>query len=210
MTIRQLISKIRNEMNSISLDDRISNRYIWSKIIDATNVLFRRGSDDRKMFSVTELYTIDDCFKLHSEKANNCTDIIIPECNVYMQSLNIIPLTFSTIYGNPFIVETLNGEILQRTTPTLYKKILKRRFKPLESYYWIHNNKLVIPSFIEVVKISFIKNLSLNLDLCLGMDEEIKIPNWIEYDAVKLVITDLRNRKNIPADENPNNNNNDK
>ena len=42
------------------------------------------------------------------------------------------------------------------------------------------------------------------------MDEEIKIPNWIEYDLIKLIITDLRNRKNIPPDENPNNNNNDK
>ena len=104
MTIRQLISKIRNEMNSISLDDRISNRYIWSKVIDGVNVLFRRSSDDRKIFSVTELYSFDDCFELTPQKKELCTNIILPNCNVFMQSKKNVPEILSTIYNNSFIV----------------------------------------------------------------------------------------------------------
>lgn len=210
MTIRQLISKVRNETNSISLDDRLSNRYIWSRIVDITDVLFRRSSDNRKMFSVTNLYSINDCFQLHHKESDCCTNIFIPNVDVFMQSIEDVPDTFSTNYGNVLVVETLDGISLTKTTPTLYKKIKNRRFSSNENYYWIYNNKIIIPSTIEVVRIRYIKKLSLNLDTCLGMDEEIKIPNWIEYDMMKLLITDLRNRKGIPSDENPNNNNNDK
>lgn len=210
MTIREIISLVRNEMNSITLDDRISNRFIFNKIIVYTEIILKRESDSRRLFNSTDIFTTLDCFDLKETSIASCTNIYLPKCKTFMRSILPIPAFYSSIYGNLLIVQAIDGSNrFEQTTPENYKNISSREFKPKTGYYWINNNHLILPdSEVETVSLRYIPKISVNS--CTGLDQQTGIPAWLITDIIKYVIQDLRNMKSIVKDENPDLNSNTK
>lgn len=214
MTIREVIALIRNELNTITLDDRISNRFIFNKVITYTEIILKRESDSRRLFNSTNLFSTIDCFQL-KETSIECSNIKLPKCKTFMRSVLALPDFYSSIYGNLLIVETIDGSNrFEQTTPENYKNISNREFKPKNGYYWINNNHLIIPdSEVETVSLRYIPKIttqSLKTFGCNGLDTEIGIPSWLLSDIIKYVIVDIRNTKSIVKDENPDLNSNSK
>lgn len=208
MTVREFISSVRNELNTITLDDRISNRFIFSKMISYADIIIKRESDSRRLFNSTNLFKVDNCFELKEEQILNCSSISIPKCKTVMRSKKVLEDFYSSIYGNLLIVSTLDeSNRFEQTTPENYKNILNREFKPKTGYYWINNGYLIIPdSEVEVVKLRYIPKLSIKS----GLDSDIGIPSWLVADILRMVVTDIRNTKQIVKDENPDMNSNSK
>lgn len=214
MTIREVIALIRNELNSITLDDRISNRFIFNKVITYTEIILKRESDSRRLFNSTNLFFTVDCFQL-KETSVECSHIKLPKCKTFMRSVLPLPDFYSSIYGNLLIVETIDGSNrFEQTTPENYKNISNREFKPKNGYYWINNNYLILPdSQVETVYLRYIPKIttqSLKTFGCNGLDTEIGIPSWLLSDIIKYTVTDIRNTKSIVKDENPDLNSNSK
>ena len=207
MTVRQIIALVRNEVNSITLDGRKSNRFIFSKILIYTDIILKRESDSRRLFNSTNIFTTLSCFNL-KETSLSCTNIKLPKCKTFMRSSLPLPGFYSSIYGNLLIVETIDGSNrFEQTTPENYKNISNREFKPKTGYYWINNNHLIIPdSEVETVSLRYIAKIEITT--CTGLDQEIGIPSWLISDVVKYVVQDIRNTISIPQDENPDLNSN--
>jgi len=210
MTIREIISLVRNELNTITLDDRISNRYIYSKIITYSDIIIKRESDSRRLFNNTNIFSVDECFKLKESKLVNCTTVYIPNCATVMKSVDKLPTFYSSIYGNLLLVSTLDeSNRFEQTTPENFKNINNREFKPRTGYYWINDGYLVIPnSEVEAVKIRWVSKKEVNE--ITSLDEKIGIPEWLTSDIIRMVVTDIRNMRAIPKDENPDMNINNK
>ena len=207
MTVRQIIALVRNEVNSITLDGRKSNRFIFSKILIYTDIILKRESDSRRLFNSTNIFTTLSCFNL-KETSLSCTNIKLPKCKTFMRSSLPLPGFYSSIYGNLLMVETIDGSNrFEQTTPENYKNISNREFKPKTGYYWINNNHLIIPdSEVETVSLRYIAKIEITT--CTGLDQEIGIPSWLISDVVKYVVQDIRNTISIPQDENPDLNSN--
>jgi len=209
MTVREIVALVRNELNSITLDDRISNRFIFNKIITYTDIILKRESDTRRLFNSTNLFTRIDCFDL-KETSVECSNIRLPKCKTFMRSVLPLPNFYSSIYGNLLIIETIDGSNrFEQTTPENYKNISNREFKPKNGYYWINNNYLILPdSEVETVSLRYIPKITVNS--CTGLEQEIGIPAWLLSDIIKYTVVDIRNTKNIVKDENPDLNSNSK
>lgn len=200
--VREFISTIRNELNSITLDGRVSNRYLFSKVIQYADIIIKRESDSRRLFNSTNLFKVEDCFELKETSVVNCSNIALPKCRMVMKSILPLPTFYSSIYGNLLIVSSVDDSgRFEMTTPENYKNILNREFKPRTGYYWINNGYLVTPdSEIEVVKLRYIPKLELKN----GLDTELGVPEWLLADILKYVVTDVRNSFSIIKDEDPN------
>lgn len=210
MTKREIISLVRNELNTITLDDKISNRYIYSKLITYADIIIKRESDTRRLFNSTNIFSVDDCFKLKESKLINCTTVYIPNCTTVMKSVNKLPTFYSSIYGNLLIISTLDeSNRFEQTTPENYKNIANREFKPRTGYYWINDGYLVIPnSEVEAVKLRWVDKKEVNQ--VTSLDEKIGIPEWLISDVVRMAVVDIRNMRAIVKDENPDMNLNSK
>ena len=202
MKVKELISTIRNELNSITLDDRKSNRFIFSKVINYANIIIKRESDSRRLFNSTEIYK-EENIKLH--EVDMFENIFIKSCKTVNKSIKTLPNFYSSIYGGLLNVYSLDNTLFKSTTVENYKNISNREFKSKDKYYWITNDYLVIPDgTIKEVKIRYIPKLDFNLSL----SDELYIPNWLIADIIKLVVQDLRGTLSIPKDENPDMNSN--
>lgn len=206
MTVKEIISLVKNELNSITLDDRLSGRYIFSKIIVYTDIIIKREADSRRLFNSTNLFKKVDCFEL-KESNISCSSISLP-CKSFMKSTIQIPDFYSSIYGNLLIVSSIDeSNRFEQTTPENYKNILNREFKPRTGYYWINNGYLVIPdSLVSNVSLRYIPKVSINN--CTGLEQDLGIPSWLLSDIIRLTVTDIRNTKSITKDENPDLNSN--
>lgn len=210
MTKREIISLVRNELNTITLDDRISNRYIYSKIISYADIIIKRESDTRRLFNSTNIFLVDEFFKLKESKLINCTTVYIPNCTTVMKSVNKLPTFYSSIYGNLLIISTLDeSNRFEQTTPENYKNISNREFKPKTGYYWISDGYLIIPnSEVEAVKLRWVDKKEVNQ--VTSLDEKIGMPEWLISDVIRMVVVDIRNMRSITKDENPDMNLNSK
>ena len=204
MKVKELISTIRNELNSITLDDRKSNRFIFSKVINYANIIIKRESDSRRLFNSTEIYK-EENIKLH--EVDMFENIFIKSCKTVNKSVKELPSFYSSIYGGLINIYSLDNTLFKSTTVENYKNISNREFKSKDKYYWITNNYLVIPdTTIKEVKVRYIPKLDFNINL----SDELYIPNWLIADIIKLVVQDIRGTLSIPKDENPDMNSNTK
>lgn len=206
MKIKELTSIISNELRSIGLDDRISNRFMYSKYLNYESLFIKRESDSRRIFNNTNLFHTINCVEMKEISSVECSNIYIPNVKTYSKSVLPIPQTHTSIYGDMLYVFNLDESVeFKSITPSNYVNIMNREFKSKIQYYWIDgDNYLIIPNTVEKVKLK----LLIKGDVKSGINAELTTPSWMIGDILKYVIQDIRNSKSIPMDENPNMNNN--
>jgi len=205
MKVKELISTINNEIKAIGLDDRVSNRYLYSKFLHYESLFIKRDSDNRRIFNNTDLFHSIPCFEMKETSPVECPGIYIPNLEMISKSVIPVPDVHNSIYGNMLIVSSVDeSEIFKFTTPQNYKNILNRGMNKTK-YCWLNgNNNLIIPEDIQKVKLKLLPKGNIKL----GINQEVFTPSWLIGDVIKFVIQDVRNAKSIPMDENPNMNNN--
>lgn len=225
-TIRQAISTVREALRSINIDDRVSNRYIYSLLSGYANTFIKQDNDQRRLFQESNLFKTIECFEMEESSMNDSCDILITNCNKVMKSKQKLPKFYTTIYGNVLSVYSIFGDIkYDYISPSDYQDYLNREFKSKRSgVYWIHNDYLVIPnSFADIVmlrgmftnqneidKLNGVTSSTTGTGLgsCLGiMDQPFVVPTYIIGNILKYTIADIRNIT-VPLQEDaiPNNN----
>ena len=154
LTNRQIISDIISDLRAADLDDKVSKRFILNKLRAYAATFIKRDAETRRLLTLTDLWTDVDCVPLCEEPLVNCCNEDIPDCTTVMRSINKIPNTYETFYGE--LLEVHNptfAKEFHQTTPKAYKNIKLREFRDKRiKYFWLSNGYLIIPdSMAQIV-----------------------------------------------------------
>ena len=216
-TYRQVISDIINDLNALSIDDKFSYRFLYSKFIGRLESIIRQDSSDRGILNLSSIwYPIKKIEMVDYKKSNNNLN-----CDVYtdlMVSCDKLPKTFSGKNGDLIKILNINNSAEYKQTKSfLYKDIRNREFLNKKiKYFWIEEGYLFIPdSNVEEVRgYGMFKN-SKEVDLINGdsdkcfkiLDSLVLAPDYIIDISKRDVVNELRNvNKTIVKDENPDQN----
>jgi hypothetical protein len=220
ITNRQLVSDVITELRSMNIDDRISNRFVLSRLKDKARVFIKQDSDSRRLLKVTGIWKTIKCFHMCEANAVDC-GCDIPDCQILMKSKHVLPKSFDTNYGTLVKVFTVNGakEYIQ-TTLAGYIDIKNREYQNKSiKYFWIDDGHIYIPDshVEEVMVIGLFENPEqadiLNdkdANLCLKpLDSLFPCPGHLLDPVKKDTIIELAKiYKGITEDEKPNQNSN--
>lgn len=218
MTNRQLISEIRNDLQSISPDVWIPGAYILSKSRGFAALFIKREADDKRLFRFSDLYTVIKCLKMEEKDLIDCCDINIPNCKTVMVSKQPLPEVYSTRFG--YLLNVSSVDYDKRyipITPEGFKNIQSREFKDLSNrYFWFENQHVVspvindvTPSVLTVRGVFPDKAAALKLNSCgdaVGclrvLDQEFVAPKHLLQEIKDATTKDLKSSfKQIVPDE---------
>jgi len=226
LTNREIISDIVNDLRALNLDDRVSKRYILSKLRSFASLFINRDSESRRLYTMSEIWTNVSCVELCEVPLVDCCDIDIPNCTMVMKSRKKIP----DLIQNKFreLLQVLNPKFSREftfTTPEQYKNILNREFYDKRiKYYWIQNGFLIVPdALVTTVTLRgvFLEPAEANkLNSCIPeseqecvsiLDQPFVCPDYLVSVVKQETLKDLFNfyKRNV-VDEAPNLNTNEK
>ena len=222
-SVRQMISDVRNSLNTINLDDWIPARFIHSKLISTTSLFLKREADERRLFLYPDVWTTIQKFDLTGSTLVSCSSIDIPQCDTVMMSVKKLPKIFTNRYGYFIQINSIDFDRgYTQVTPERYKKEMNRRYRdPNKRYFWLYNDYLVIPNCnVESVTVRAIfknKAEALRLDNCIDcddcgpsacisvLDQDFPAPSHLIEDIIDATTKTIAGtRKSIQADEYPN------
>ena len=231
MKNKEIVSEIVGDLRALNIDDRISSRYVLSKLRGYLALYIKRENDQRRLYDYDNLWLTVSCIDMVPSNSIECCGISVPKCKTWMKSKLPVPDLYLTTSG-PAIkeVQSLRGDfVFDKSSPRSFEKAMKRRWKDDSTkYYWIENNHLIIPDTeVESITVSgYFKDkkkarlwsacLENECDpkdiICsLPMDEEFDCPDYLEAQIKLDTITNLFNfyKRNI-VDDVPNSSTNQK
>lgn len=220
MTNAEIVSRVRNGLNSISKDDRISRRYILHVAKQKATFLISQKLNDRSLFREDNLYKTIDCFEMESVDVVRCEILEFRRCKFIMKSKCKLPkLIYSRYGGSLKEVTTPDGEKeFKPITPSQYRRDKNRVEGSDYIYYYVKDGYLyLLDTEIELVSLYLISmeldslEEGCNSEVCKSLwDYEFNVPDKLEEAVVGEAIKEVAMSKQMPRDENPNSNNNEK
>jgi hypothetical protein len=226
LTNREIISDIVNDLRALNLDDRVSKRYILSKLRSFAALFIKRDADTRRLLNIAEIWTNVPCVELCEKPLVDCCDIDIPNCDTVMVSRKKLPEVLQTQYKE--LLQIINPKYSREfipTTPQQYKNIINREFQDKRlKYYWISNGYLVVPdalvTTVTVRGVFLEPSEAMKLNSCIPAEEQECIsildqpficPDYLVSVVKQETLKDLFSfyKRNI-VDEAPNLNTNEK
>jgi len=222
MKNKEIVSEIINDLRALNIDDRISSRYVLSKLRGFLALYIKRENDQRKLYDYDTLWLTVPCVEMEPANDIECCGVVIPKCKTWMRSKKAIPEIYITGQG-PAIqqLQSARGDIVFiKSTLKDYLKASARRWQNKENkYFWIENNHLVVPdSEIELVTlVAYFKDKKAGKELSgcpetdcgekdpkcnLPMDEDFDCPDYLLAQVKQDTITNLFNfyKRNIVDD----------
>lgn len=200
MTVRELISDVKQSMKAVNMDDRLSNRYIYSKLIKYAALLIKRESD-RKIYKQNNLFRpirleLEDYYE-------------------YKRSTKPLPDFFTTSDGPLLIVGSVDhSNKFDNTDPVKYARTLTREFtNPNKKYFWIEDQHLIIPdAYLQVLTVRglFFNYKDPEVPCQSILDTPFPLPEYLKEETINLTMQALMTRAQIVEDEDPNLDNNKK
>lgn len=148
MKNKEIVSEIVNDLRAMQIDDRISERYVLSKLKYFNGLFLKRENDTLRLFYYDNIWTTVECLQMEPIDVVKCLGVVIPKITSVMQSILPIPEIYSYKNG-PLVKEVMpidEGIVYQPSTIVDFNKILKREFIGDIRYYWFRNGHLVIPN----------------------------------------------------------------
>lgn len=155
MTVREFISEIRNDLNSINIDDWIPGKYIHDKGKAIAALFIKREADTKALNKFPELWVTIPCIPFEEIPLIDCCDLDITSCKTVMRSKEKLPKLYNSRSGSLLTLYSLEyGFRYIQIDPREYSYIQKREYKnPKDRYFWIENEYVVIPdSMVERIR----------------------------------------------------------
>jgi len=217
-TIRKWVSELANDVNAITPDARISKRYLFEKIKASADYYIKQIAFI-KLIRNNLNYSTVPCFEMETVPAIECCSFDIPNSKTVQRSVNKVAET----YGSIIRVFTLDNDTYKIVSADSFKNILDDEYyNPNDRYAWIENKHLIIPnSDVETVKLSgyFINKKKAMESGCgstdeyncySALDEPFDLPSEIKNIVMKDALQSILTKLQIPKDETPNSNLNQK
>lgn len=226
ITNRQIISDIVNDLRALNLDDRVSKKYILSKLRSYASLFIKRDGDTRRLVNISEIWTNVPCVELCEVPIVECCNIDIPNCKTVMRSRKKLPEILQVLYKELLqVFNPIYGKEFIPTTPQQYKNIISREFVDRRlKYYWIANGYLIVPDALvtivtlrgvflspaEAIKLN--SCIPANEQECISiLDQPFTCPDYLVSVVKSETLKDLFNfYKRVVVDEAPNLNTNEK
>lgn len=223
MTNAEIVSRIRNGLNSISKDDRISRRYILHVAKQKATFLISQKLSERSLHRDDSLYKVLDCFEMEAVDVVKCDILEFRRCKSIMKSKCKLPKLIYSRYGSS-LKEVITADWekeFKPTTPSQYRRDKNRVEKSDYIYYYIKEDYLyLLDTEIELVSLYLISMELESLaegcgcndnDECKSLwDYDFIVPDKLGEAVIGETVKEIVMRKQIPLDENPNSNNNEK
>lgn len=216
----EIVSRIKNDLNSLSKDDRISSRYVLDVARKKSTFYISQKLADRSLYREDNLYSTIDCFEMESIDVTRCDIIEFRNCRNVMKSKNKLPKLIYSKNGNSLkeVTSIDNFIELKPTTPSQWRRDSKRQGKDDYVRYYVKDGYLYIPDAeIERVNIYLLtvetdkveKLSSCSEKSCKSIWEyEFIVPDKMSEVVILETLKEIIGRKQIPADTNPNLDNN--
>ena len=219
VTNKQLASDMATELKALNIDERMSFRFILSRLKDKTRLFIKQDADSRRLLKITNIWKTIKCLDMCDIDAIECA-CDIPNCKVIKKSKIKIPRVFDSNYGSLIKVLTIDGgkEYLP-TTLSSYIDIKNREIQnPNIKYFWMEDGYIFIPdSMVEQVRVVGLFENPEEVDVINDpslkcskpLDALFPCPGHLLEIIKKDTIGELvRLFKNVPDDESPNQNSN--
>lgn len=216
MTNAEVASRVRNGLNSMGKDDRISRRYILHVSRQKSTFYISQKLADRSLYREDNLYSLLDCFELERIEATKCDIIEFRNCKTVMKSKLKLPKLIYSKYGNSLkeVTSVDNFVELKPTTPSQYRRDNKRQGTDEYVRYYVKDGYLyILDREIYAVNLYFITVETEKLEAlsqcskpsCRSLwDYEFIVPDKMEEVVITEAIKEISMRKQIIADSNPN------
>lgn len=215
MTYSQAISTIRNTLNALQKDTRISKRYILSVLKETATFLVSQKLRDRTLFRETDLFKWIRCVEMKQEDVIKCPIVEFKRCKSISRSKKKLPKIVGSKYGYAvLIVQTIDGEkIFKPITILDYNNQSKRpnsdKFKG--GYYYINEYLYIPDSEIEVVDVLLL-TFDEDAEECSScsevkecsniLEQEFPVPDKLLKVVIQETLKEISFRLQIPKDEN--------
>lgn len=218
MLIGEFTSVVQNSLNSLSLDDYLSEEYIYSVGISIAQLLIKREADTRKLFKNTALFQSLPCVEMITVPINECGYNF--SCKTLQRSEKKLPTAYLTNFGSLLQVFNITKDLdYKEVSPMQYKEIRNQKYKPRGTkYFWLDNGYLYIPdSEVEVVTVSILSpeilamaEISNSKGCISALENAFPVPDYMVSTVINETVSHIFNSKRINKDENPNMNVNEK
>lgn len=142
-TNSEIISSVRNSNKFLSIDQKISDRYILNFVYTVARTLIRQEKNLLKIFRADEIFQAIPCLEMQEVDLSDC--IAVPSGTRISRSKNVLPAEIETgIYG--YLIQrvyTHDNRDFNKTTAREYEVQRKLRFNK-NKFYWIQDNYLYI------------------------------------------------------------------
>jgi hypothetical protein len=162
LTNREFYSAVINDLRAVNIDSWLSPVFVLDKGRAVFGDFIKKSNDvEQSLYKVSEVWFEIDCLPLIEVPVSQC-DIGINSCKKLMKTVDAIPDTFDSRYGNLIRnVSSVNfSNFYEPTTPKGYKDIQKRKDQSKTNYYFFLNNHIYIPvkeiTAPEIIRISLI------------------------------------------------------
>lgn len=218
MTKNEFVSRIRNGLNTINKDQRISNRYILNVGMNIVKDFVSKNLFRNLLTKDTSLITHIECVPMEPLDTIDCDVVEFRRCKSLMVSSCDLPELFETSFGYSILsvhaIDELSEIEFKPIDLKQYRRNQKRDVKN-KKFYYVKNNKLYIPdSEARIVSVDLITLFPEDADKCScnPKEEDCKdiyeskfiVPSKYIENVVKATIQEIAFKKQIPIDENPN------
>lgn len=222
MTNAEFVSRVLNGLNSLDKDSRISRRYILHVGKRKSAFYISQKLNDRSLHKESNLYTTLNCFELEKIEVTKCDIIEFRRCKSIMRSKKKLPELIYNRYGNTLKeVTTIDDEKeFKSTTPSQYRRDKNRVSSTDYVDYYVKDGYLyLLDSEIEVVNLYLITTdlqaveevSSCSSPGCKSLwDYDFVVADKLEELVIGETVREISMKKQIPSDENPNLNSNEK
>jgi hypothetical protein len=217
MTNGELVSRILNSSKRLNKDSYVSKRWIIHIAKTNAKTLMAQKLGEKSLVNEHNLYTTLKCFALEQDDVVNCDIVQFRRCDSLMKSKNRLPETVYSKLGNSIIfITNVDGTEPITVSSLLKHSINKDRVYPdCNLYAYESDGYLYIPdSDIEAVNVTL---LAVDLDEvdtlsgCSDCDEcdsywdkEFIVSDKLCEVVMQQTRSEVYQSLNIPEDENPN------
>jgi hypothetical protein len=222
MTIREVVSLLRDSLKEQSTDTKYTNRFLWSTFLRGRNTLLKQEADSKKkLFNLSGIWDTV-CVQMQEVSSLICNCDCLPyDCYVY-RSKKKLPKSVESSLGILYrYIATPDLSVdITLVSPTQYQIKSKIKGNKLK-YAFIHDGYLYTPGLkypTIVVSAVFDEdvstlncNKSINSDnpsttnTCSSiLDRNTGLPDYLEDAGIKMALQLLIPSKQILADDLPN------
>lgn len=214
MTIRDVVSTVKNNLNLLNLDSKISNQFVYSLAANVASFLIKREAEYKRLFKNTSIFKKLDCVELEERSLLECG--VNLGCRTIMRSKKPLPKTFLSNFGSVIqIFNLLRDKDYKEISATGYKTMMQQKYKSRNTkYFWIENDYLYVPD--SEVEILIVLGLFSNPEEVIAfnggcdklLDFPFPAPDYLLQPIIEQTLKQLSIKLQIPEDENSNLNSN--
>lgn len=225
MTYNEVISRVQNTLNAVNKDMYIPKRYILAVLKSKAEFLVSQKFNDKSLFREMNIFSWVNCVEMKEMDTYMCGLVELEDCGTVMVTKVKLPELIWSRYGSSILMVTniTNSKKYQLISPLEFMNIKNRsNFEKFKGKYAIiyPDNKIIIPdSTVKKINVLLytLDESIINMGYCEECDNcnnyydaEFNLPNKIGETVIQEAIKEISLRMQIPKDELPSGNSNEK